>query len=189
MQTNWVTFKNLKALLVDQHNLKNQKIRILCPQLIYPLVTWIYLIFLQHYRAYIALNSGLCKPVFEEKSKKIMYLFSNKIGFWKKSLKVTDWFRFWTYIRQSIYVVRTIIHNQKWCVLMCAMQCTTLIETCSQCTNSSIFNLNLPSKLAGMQVLQNGHRFGSTRTPKISKNFVLFFITFLNQSVMFLTYF
>ena len=82
------------------------------------------------------------------------------------SLKGTDWFRFWTYIRQSIYVVRTIIHNQKWCVLMCAMQCTTLIETCSQCTNSSIFNLNLPSKLAGMQVLQNGCRFGSHSGPQ-----------------------
>ena len=53
-------------------------------------------------------------------------------------------------MRQSIYVVRTIIHNQKWCVLMCAMQCTTLIETCSQCSNSSIFNLNLPSKLAAV---------------------------------------
>ena len=97
----------------------------------------------------------------------------------KKSLKGTDWFRFWTYIRQSIYVVRTIIHNQKWCVLMCAMQCTTLIETCSQCTNSSIFNLNLPSKLAGMQVLQNGRRFGSTRDPQ---NFQKFCFVFYNIS-------
>ena len=143
------------------------------------LVTWIYLIFLQHYRAYIALNLRFSKHVLEEKSKKIRYLFSKKIGFWKKSLKGTDWFRFWTYIRQSIYVVRTIIHNQKWCVLMCAMQCTTLIETCSQCTNSSIFNLNLPSKLAGMQVLQNGRRFGSTRDPQ---NFQKFCFVFYNIS-------
>ena len=62
---------------------------------------------------------------------------------------------------------------------MCAMQCTTLIETCSQCTNSSIFNLNLPSKLAGMQVLQNGRRFGSTRDPQ---NFQKFCFVFYNIS-------
>ena len=66
---------------------------------------------------------------------------------------------------------------------MCAMQCTTLIETCSQCTNSSIFNLNLPSKLAGMQVLQNGRRFGSTwnlqNFPKIFISFQKFFHYFL----------
>ena len=62
---------------------------------------------------------------------------------------------------------------------MCAMQCTILIETCSQCTNSSIFNLNLPSKLAGMQVLQNGRRFGSTRDPQ---NFQKFCFVFYNIS-------
>ena len=119
------------------------------------------------------------KDIFVEKTKYFWVFTIKENGFWKNSLKGTDWFWFWTYIRQSIYVVRTIIHNQKWCVLMCAMQCTTLIETCSQCTNSSIFNLNLPSKLAGMQVLQNGRWFESTRDPQ---NFQKFCFVFYNIS-------
>ena len=63
-------YRNL-TLLVDQHSMKTHKIRILCPYMIDPVITFIYLIFLQHYRAYIALNSQFSKPVFEEKSKKI----------------------------------------------------------------------------------------------------------------------
>ena len=133
------------------------------------------------------------KDIFEEKTKISCVLTIQKYGFWKKSLQGTDWFWFWTYMRQSIYVVRTIIHNQKWCVLMCAMQCTTLIETCSQCTNSSIFNLNLPSKLAGMQVLQNGRRFGSTRDPQNFQKFCFVFYNiskpFCNVSHLFLNLF
>ena len=58
---------------------------------------------------------------------------------------------------------------------MCAMQCTILIETCSQCTNSSIFYKNLPSKLAGMQVPQNGRRFGSYLGPQKFPKFLFLF--------------
>ena len=55
------------------------------------------------------------------------------------------------------------------------MQCTILIETCSQCTNSSIFYKNLPSKLAGMQVPQNGRRFGSYLGPQKFPKFLFLF--------------
>ena len=59
-----------------------------------PLVTGIYLIFLQYSRAYIGQNSRFSKPVFEEKSKKFSSVYYNKIGFSKKLLKGTDWYQF-----------------------------------------------------------------------------------------------
>ena len=47
--------------------------------------------FLQHFRTYIDLNSRFSKPVFEEKFKKINYLFYNKIGFWKSHYRGPIW--------------------------------------------------------------------------------------------------
>ena len=139
-----------------------------------PVITWIYLIFLQYFWAYIDLNKRFSKPVFEEKPKKSWVLTLRKIQLWKMLLKGTDWDWFGTYSIQSPSVVRTQKSMPKWPLLMSAIQCTILIETCPQCTISSILDQNFTYKLARFGAIQRFAGSNPAWATKISKIFISF---------------